>query len=209
MTNEFENLMLKSAPYLRGGSKTGTPLRTPEDIKNAKIKIPATKLMSEEWKASQKDLNLWWADPSCYNKNEYKKHNKLRERLIAIGGENAAVCETNFITDFLPNKEYSDTDIVLNYGQLLYAGYNVVVNPFTEYSSCFLSSQYFYLANKKCTRLCYGYALSDDGLWREHCWVILLGKNNIIECTPVRRLVYYGTVLPSTIFPDNLVNTTN
>lgn len=187
--NEFEKLMYTCAPYLRGGSKNGTPLRLPDEIKAAKIKIPETKPMNIDWKNAQKDF--WWGNESLYHSKEYKKPNELRERLIAIGGENAAVKEGN-----LEICDINAIDMILKYGQLLYSGYNAVVNPFTDFSKCHLYSEDFYLANRKCTKVCYGYALSKDGLWRDHSWVLLMGKNNIIECTPIRRLAYYGVVLP-------------
>lgn len=185
--NEFEKLMYTCAPYLRGGSKNGTPLRLPDEIKAAKIKIPETNPMNKDWKNAQKDF--WWGNESFYHSKKYKKPNELRERLIAIGGGNAAV---------LAEKIYNNdsVDVILKYGQLLYSGYNAIVNPFTEYSHCHEYSEEFYLANQKCTKVCYGYALSEDGLWRNHSWVLLMGKNNIIECTPIRRLAYYGVVMP-------------
>lgn len=190
---KFEELMYKCAPYLRGSSKKGTPLKTAEDIKTAKIKIPKTDLIDEEWKKNQKKM-FWWADPDLQLMKEFEKENKLRERLIAIGGDNAAV-----INEY-KNDDFDEIDLILKYGQLLYSGYNAVINPFTDYSNCHSSSQKFYFANRKSTKVCTGYALSEDGLWRSHSWILLMGKNNIIECTPTRRLVYYGIVLPDELF---------
>jgi hypothetical protein len=40
-----------------------------------------------------------------------------------------------------------------------------------------------------------GYALSDDGLWRQHSWGIL--RNGILETTEV-RIRYFGILLQDT-----------
>jgi hypothetical protein len=44
--------------------------------------------------------------------------------------------------------------------------------------------------------VCIGYALSDDGLWRQHCWGLVRG--GILETT-VLRDVYFGIALPPEI----------
>lgn len=200
LEKECSELMYKCAPYLRGSSKKGTPLRTIEDIKTAKIKIPKTEPMDDEWKVNQAKM-FWWGNPDMCTMEDYKKENELRERLIAIGGENAAVNDNLDGENPLNSKSI---DLILDYGQLLYSGYNAVINPFTEYGNCHESSLKFHLANMKSTKLCYGYALSEDGLWREHSWILLMGKNNIIECTPIRRLVYYGVVLPDIVLDSTI-----
>jgi len=41
-----------------------------------------------------------------------------------------------------------------------------------------------------------GYALDEDGLWRQHCWVVD-SKRRVIETT-VRRRAYYGIVCDET-----------
>lgn len=198
--NEFEKLMYTCAPYLRGGSKNGTPLKLPDEIKAAKIKIPKTEPMDDEWKVNQAKM-FWWGNPDMWSKEDYKKENELRERLIAIGGENAAVNDN--LDDEIP-LNYKSIDLILNYGQLLYSGYNAVINPFTNYINRHELSLKFHLANKKSTKLCYGYTLSEDGLWRDHSWILLMGKNNIIECTPIRGLVYYGVVLPDIVLDSTI-----
>lgn len=40
-----------------------------------------------------------------------------------------------------------------------------------------------------------GYALSKDGMWYQHSWLVLFNKKNqieVIETTPLRRIAYYG-----------------
>jgi hypothetical protein len=40
-----------------------------------------------------------------------------------------------------------------------------------------------------------GYALSDDGLWRQHSWGVDRA-GTVVETTTIRRLAYVGVVLP-------------
>ena len=179
---EFEDLFKEFAPY-------GKPLHLAQDVKDAKIEIPETIPMSNEWKKNQKKM-FWWGNPDLYNSKEFKQENELRTRLIEIGGENAAI---NGID--ISFKNINIFDLIFNYGQLLYAGYDVIIDPFSNYNNCHISSKIFYSANKNSVKICTGYALSDDGLWREHSWIITKNKC-IIERTHIRRLAYYGVVLP-------------
>lgn len=44
---------------------------------------------------------------------------------------------------------------------------------------------------KKYLRHCYGFALSEDGVWREHSWAIKDDETYILETTELRKM-YYG-----------------
>lgn len=46
--------------------------------------------------------------------------------------------------------------------------------------------------HQRCDAIGTGYALSDDGLWREHSWAVRSGQ--IVETT-VPRLTYFGIVM--------------
>lgn len=39
-----------------------------------------------------------------------------------------------------------------------------------------------------------GYALSDDGIWRQHSWLLELSSQRVVETT-VRRKLYYGFLM--------------
>lgn len=43
-------------------------------------------------------------------------------------------------------------------------------------------------------QMAHGYGLSDDGLWRQHSWLIDTRKKTIIETT-LPRMIYYGVIL--------------
>lgn len=60
---------------------------------------------------------------------------------------------------------------------------------------------------KDITRICTGYALSEDGMWRQHSWIIWhkARSNQIIETT-VPRILYFGFVMTTEMceeFADN------
>ncbi len=52
--------------------------------------------------------------------------------------------------------------------------------------------------NKKRYTMVTGYGLSNDGLWRQHSWLIDT-KNTILLETTVARILYYGVLLEGTI----------
>lgn len=68
-----------------------------------------------------------------------------------------------------------------------------------ETSQCHRNSYNIYLDNPDDNILATGYALSDNGMWRQHSWVVKKGKKNneIIETT-VERVLYFGIVLNKT-----------
>lgn len=62
-----------------------------------------------------------------------------------------------------------------------------------EASMCHINS--FQYAMKRGGAVWSGFALSNDGCWRVHSWVVKKGK--VIECTPIRREMYFGLVIDS------------
>ena len=57
---------------------------------------------------------------------------------------------------------------------------------------CHSNAAALYVARPECTRLVTGYALSDDGIWRQHSWAERHGR--ILETT-LERTCYFGVVL--------------
>ena len=64
---------------------------------------------------------------------------------------------------------------------------------------CHMNSAIFWLNNENSCSLMTGYALSEDGIWRQHSWCLLFkdpisGKdiNSCVVETTERRLLYYG-----------------
>ena len=60
-----------------------------------------------------------------------------------------------------------------------------------ERNRCHDNAQKLYQEHPNRYRLAYGYALSEDGLWRQHSWLIRKSDNAIMETTE-KRLRYFG-----------------
>lgn len=108
----------------------------------------------------------------------------LRQKLLAFAGE--VVC-------FPPCEE--DLDNILSYGQFWVGGNAKLMRG--EQSQCHANSANLWEQNKDATRICTGYALSEDGMWRQHSWLVWhkARSNQIVETT-VKRIAYYGFVMP-------------
>ncbi len=61
---------------------------------------------------------------------------------------------------------------------------------------CHRNSSLIWKRNKNSIRLVTGYALSDDGMWRQHSWCIWIKPrvNRVIETT-AKRIAYFGFVM--------------
>jgi hypothetical protein len=103
---------------------------------------------------------------------------KLRNKLLSIEGE-----------EVVPNKE-PDIDLLLNEGRIIEP---IEVIKFDMQSSqCHRNSRYLYLDNPSITEIGTGWALSEDGLWRQHSWA--MRGDELVETTESRKK-YYGVLL--------------
>jgi len=59
-------------------------------------------------------------------------------------------------------------------------------------SGCHENAVKLWMKNKEKNKICTGWGLSDDGLWRQHTWII--SGEYIIETTE-KRIKYFGVVL--------------
>lgn len=150
------------------------PIQSPEHMRGT---IP-TKPFDKDWEERISDC--WW----------YHKNNKafgvnsdmfvLRNKLLSFGGFEC--CMPVFEPD-LQN--------ILQYGQLWYGDRIDIIHG--EHNQCHSNSAKHWHRHKDKTVLCTGYALSEDGMWRQHSWLVRLKpmKNRIIETT-VPRVAYFG-----------------
>lgn len=144
--------------------------------------------MDTDWKADCKEKKFWFQDTLEDMKKIHPSMNSrlfdLRQKLLAFAGE--AIC-------FPPYEE--DLDHILNYGQF-WVGSNAKLMR-GEPSRCHANSANLWEQNKEATRICTGYALSEDGMWRQHSWLVWhkSRSNQIIETT-AKRIAYYGFVMP-------------
>jgi hypothetical protein len=85
-----------------------------------------------------------------------------------------------------PDKESSDALLKIN--TLCIPDENYVLKEMKQ-SRCHNNCTELFLLNNT-IKIFYGYALSDDGLWRNHSWCV--NKEGIIIETTVSRLLYLG-----------------
>lgn len=146
-----------------------------------------TDSIDSEWKERLK--SQWWATNYSGDVRrlvneipDYSKIVQLRERLLKIGGEEVCI---PFVEE--------DINQILEYGQFWTHSPKLMKG---EPSQCHYNSCCLWNNNKKNTLIATGYALSKDGMWRQHSWVIhiKLRSNQVIETT-VPRIAYYGYVM--------------
>lgn len=134
------------------------------------------KPMADDWKSRLEVINA--------EKPTIPLLKKLQEGLVNNGGE--MVC-------FPPIEE--DIEKLLSRGQF----WTAKDCKFSKgrQSACHENSSLLWEANQEKLFLATGYALSNDGLWRQHSWCIQNtkeGNPKVIETTEPREL-YYGFVM--------------
>ncbi|MGZ3680851.1 MAG: hypothetical protein ACXWQR_20420 [Ktedonobacterales bacterium] len=111
----------------------------------------------------------------------------LAERHLSIGGVHVVA----------PRAPEPDLAILLARGQI-WDGKSKLVRGYP--SQCHTNAAHLYLRNTTRFHIVTGYALSDDGLWRQHSWIYdtaPLKRKRTIETTE-RRERYYGVALDET-----------
>lgn len=108
----------------------------------------------------------------------------LKQRLLKIGGW--SVC--------FPHIE-SDLVRILERGRR-FAGRAKMMKG--EPCQCHFNSASLWENNRDISFICTGYALSKDGMWRQHSWCAIKTTNSykVIETTE-SRISYYGYILDS------------
>lgn len=104
---------------------------------------------------------------------------KLKQKLLKIGGW-AVV---------LPGGEQPDIEEYFSRGKTSIGNSTLRLG---QPCQCHYNSSMLWLKSKGKIKICTGYALSEDGIWRVHTWG--LQKNKIIETTE-KRVMYYGYTL--------------
>lgn len=103
---------------------------------------------------------------------------RLRNKLLEIGGENVVPCHED------------------NLQELLVDG--AIINPAETQlkelrdSQCHYNAALLYRNENSVTKIGTGWALTDDGLWRQHSWAM---KDDTLVETTVSRTKYYGILL--------------
>jgi hypothetical protein len=112
--------------------------------------------------------------------SELPGRDNLRTRLLDIGGQEVVFFGTEF-----------DLDALLARGRD-FSGERVEARVILGPSMCHHSASLDWLASRGRVEIATGYALSDDGLWRQHSWGLQEGR--VIEST-ASRVGYLGFVL--------------
>ena len=172
-------------------------IKTPKDMPV----MLETKPMSREWKGNITDK--YWATnytgslekdalvPTCgdeeWREKQYQRFMKsleIRDLLLTFGGEEACV-----------QPDIDDEDI-LTRGQFFY-GKNAKMMK-GQPSRCHSNSCRLWEANEdnpNC-HIATGYALTEDGMWRQHSWVVVERPRSYqIYETTVKRIAYFGFIM--------------
>ena len=195
MTNQ--DLQLKCGTrIIRDGLSQIMPIKTRKDFdesiiysenKNKRIKDTVRWTpMDDDWK--QRCQNNFWMKDTVNEALQLHpaldpKLFELKARLLEFAGD--AVC--------LPPDE-EDLNELLNYGQF-WIGNNIKMMKGIP-SQCHYNASRLWEQNKDKCHICTGYALSSDGMWRQHSWCIWnkARSNQIVETTEP-RILYYGFVM--------------
>lgn len=161
------------------------PITKPEQMPRPLVTEP----IDAEW---QKWIdNQWWSsknktaadvipNPFPWAPKRVEEMFELRSLLLNFGG--SEVC--------MPGYD-EDTRRIIERGQLWYGDRIHMMKG--QPSQCHRNSSYCWEANQNKAVLCTGYALSEDGVWRCHSWLVELRprRNRIVETT-VPRVAYFG-----------------
>lgn len=113
-----------------------------------------------------------------WKSGEYDELIPLRKKLLSISGR-----------EMVPFKE-PDLQKMINDGKKIQP-HNIIFKKGRS-SQCHENSALLYNNNRSITEIGTGWALSDDGLWRQHSWA--MRGSELVETT-VSRSKYYGILL--------------
>ncbi len=145
-------------------TKSGVVKRNPKSIKFRTIP------MDFEWKQS---LEIKLVGRRLKNPELVK----LEKKLLTFGGEMVAL------------QYEKDLDKILKRGIIL-NGLNPITN-IGEKSSCHSNTCYLWDANQDRIIIMTGWALSRDGVWRQHTWGFDKKTKRVVETTE-NRVAYFG-----------------
>jgi hypothetical protein len=112
----------------------------------------------------------------------HSDYDSLKLRLLDIGGWSV----------ILPRIE-EDYSEIMDRGRK-FAGKSITKRGMQ--SQCHRNSANLWDANRNKLKICTGYALSKDGIWRQHSWCVMRTKRSwrVVETT-TKRIQYYGYIM--------------
>lgn len=140
---------------------------------------------------SQMRRELHWEHYPMLHRKKHKSANTalrnkmdaIEKKLLSFGGDYAD----------LPSTE-EDYDAIMKRGQLFY-GDHARMMPGAP-SQCHSNSASLWEVNQGRCQIATGYALSKDGIWRQHSWVVQpLTLSWRVWETTLERVAYFGFVM--------------
>lgn len=179
---DIDTLNKKAAYYRNKPIYNASDLPKPLNVtyKEASFDIGARPKTSDSVSLRER-LQIEWGLTGDKLDTEHRMLKDLEKRLLSFGGNNV-------MFEVLD----SDTPRILERGQFWYND-KVVWLPHRA-NQCHQNSCDLWVENKDATTIATGYALSEDGLWRCHSWVIKFNAQSarVVETTPCRRKAYFG-----------------
>lgn len=185
----------------KAGYFKNNPITDPKQIDREKLRWHK---MDESWLSAIRGNRQFWFTgfkiEQFHIPEKLLSHAKqilsLRDHLLKFGGEQACMPTTE------PHIEK-----ILSRGQFWYG--DITKSERGEPSRCHSNIAKLWNNDKENIKIVIGYALSNDGMWRQHSWGIKINEtqNTIIETTEP-RIGYFGFVLSndeSEIFYENEV----
>ena len=112
---------------------------------------------------------------------EYPILRQLERKLLSLGGMQVAI------------QPDEDAESILGLGRTFPA--RTAVQMEGKMSRCHGNVACIWDADRKRLKIVTGWALSEDGIWRQHSWAWDTAKRCVIETT-LPRTMYFGFVLP-------------
>lgn len=142
----------------------------------------------------------WWSTRSVVIPANEKEAAAM-QRMFALRDKLLAFCGDEVV---MPVYE-EDYDAIMQHGQFFYGAHARL--KLGAPSQCHYNSALLWDANRGRCQIATGYALSEDGLWRQHSWVMqpLTVSWRIWETTK-KRIAYFGVVFNDDECEDFLWN---
>ena len=156
-----------------------TPMTSPDMVAKQIKWTP----MNEEWKKNVQEMQLFNEKATAYwLTDEMKRTLKaLHDKILSFGGD-----------EVLLNQRDDDAELIFNRGQFFYGSKYFKKG---ENNHCHENAAYLWDANRGRCNIATGYALSEDGLWRQHSWVVQPMTRTVkVWETTVGRVAYFGVV---------------
>jgi len=155
-----------------------TPITKPSQLKKPIVWEHRPGIESTQWYKNEA--------PTPSNEREMQVMQKaleIRDRILPFGGD--VICLDLFDPD--ANK-------ILQRGEFFYGGHAKLKRG--EPSRCHQNAANLWYENQGKCSIATGYALSADGIWRQHSWVVqpLTVSWRIWETTE-KRIAYFGAIL--------------